>query len=785
MARIFYNLLLLAVSPAAIPYWILRSRAKGHPWRSLREAFGSVPVSKDTTVRPPLWFHGVSVGEIQSTLPFLRRLRQSLPGVPIHVSVGTPAGRALAEEKLATIADGIFRAPVDLPWCVANVFRRLRPRLLILAETEIWPNYIFQAQRYGASVIIVNGRISDRSAPRYRALRFFFRHVLAPVDLILTQSGLDRERFLSAGAPSVATLEGGNLKYDFTVSGPAEKLSPDLGSFLENAAPRLLLVAGSTREGEEVMLCPALRSVADRERGLLAIVAPRHPKRFSAVARALAATGLPVVRRTAIGASPTPRLPAILLLDSVGELATVYRHADLVFVGGSLNGWGGHNILEPVLLGKPVLVGPTMQNFRQITADLLEHGGLVQVADAEELADRLSEFAFDDAQRASVGQAGRARAESLRGASENAAASAVRLYRTALTRCPPSMTAALTLGPLSAAWSFAHSVRRAAYGSGVLRRHNLSRPVISVGNLAVGGTGKTPAVAWLVEQLAARGHVSAVLTRGYRRKARARSLIVRAGAAADPQVTGDEPAMLARRFAASAPRAVVAVGANRHATGKLIQNSADVEFLVLDDGFQHLRLERSLNIVLVDARRPFSNGHTVPLGRLRESSASLRDADIVLITRTDPELDYAKLHSVLHRANPRLRIMHSRMRFSGLVDIRSGEPVEPSLLDGERVAAFCGIGNPQSFFLQLREAGCQTVLERAFPDHHRYSRHDLAGLSRWAAANRARAFVTTSKDTMNIPTPGDLALPSYEFQISLEVEEAGDLVESVLALQTR
>ena len=784
MARILYNLLLLALSPAAIPYWVLRSCAKGHGWRSLREAFGSVPVSKDTTVRPPLWFHGVSVGEIQSTLPFLRRLREALPGVPIHVSVGTPAGRALAEEKLATIADGIFRAPVDLPWCVAKVFRRLRPQMLIVAETEIWPNYFFQAKRYGASVIIVNGRISDRSAPRYRAFRFFFRHVLAHVDLILAQSGLDRERFISTGAPSAATLEGGNLKYDFDVSGPAGELSPDLNRFLDDAAPRLLLVAGSTREGEETMLCPALRSVADREPGVLVIVAPRHPKRFNEAARALAATDLPVVRRTAIADSPKPRLPAILLLDSVGELAAVYRHADLVFVGGSLNGWGGHNILEPVLLGKPVLVGPTMQNFRRITADLLEHEGLVQVADTTELADRLCAFAFDAAQRSSVGQAGRARAESLRGASEDAAASAARLYRTALTRCPPTLLAAATLGPLAAFWSFAHRVRRAAYGSGILRRHRLALPVVSVGNLAVGGTGKTPAVAWLVEQLAARGRVSAVLSRGYRRSARAGAVILRAGPAADPRVTGDEPAMLARRFAASAPQTVLAVGADRHASGKLAQKSADVEFLILDDGFQHLRVERSVNIVLVDAGQPFSNGHTLPLGRLRESPASLRDADIVLITRASPVLDYTKLHGLLHQANPRLRIMHSHMRFSGLVDIRSGEPVEPSILDGERVAAFCGIGNPHSFFLQLREAGCEIVLERAFPDHHRYSRHDLSGLSRAASLNGARAFVTTSKDVMNIAAPSELALPTYEFRISLEVEEAGDLLGSVLALRT-
>ncbi len=632
-------------------------------------------------------------------------------------------------------------------------------------------------------MIIVNARISDRSAPRYRALRFFFRHVLASANLILAQSGTDRERFLSAGSPPEVTIEGGNLKYDFNVAEPSEELPGDLARFLDQAAPRLMLVAGSTREGEETLLVPALRSLADRSPEVLAVVAPRHPKRFDEAARALGATGLPVVRRTAIGKSPPPRLPAILLLDSVGELAMVYRRADLVFIGGSLNGWGGHNVLEPVLCGKPVFVGPAMHNFRQITTDLLQHGGLVQVANAEELASKLVDFALDVKQRSSVGQAGKARAKSQRGASARAADSAAQLYRTALTRCPPSTAAALTLGPLSAIWSSTHSLRRAAYGSGILRSHRLSCPVISVGNLAVGGTGKTPVVAWLVERLAAHGHISAVLTRGYARRAGAGTVILRAGTTIDPKVAGDEPAMLARRFATSAPGTVLAVGANRHASGKLAERCEAVEFLVLDDGFQHLRLQRSMNIVLVDASHPFSNGHTLPLGRLREGPASLRDADIVLITRTNPEFDYSKLHAMLYRANPKLRIMHSRMRFSGLVEIQSREAVAPETLHGERVAAFCGIGNPQSFFHQARETGCQIVLERAFPDHHRYSLRDLDGLARSATEKGARAFLTTAKDVMNIASPPGLLLPSYELEISLEVEEAEDLLASVLALR--
>ncbi len=765
-----------------MPYWAFRSYAQGHAWRTVPEALGLLRTPPDKTGLGSIWFHAVSVGEVLASLPFLRRLRHELPEVRILVSTGTASGRRLAEDKLRNVADLVFRAPLELPWCVRRVFSQLRPRLLILAETELWPNYLFQAERWGAATMVVNGRISDRSAPRYRALRFLFGRALREIDLVLTQSAADRQRFLDAGAPPAVTHVGGNFKYDLETSSAAERLSRDLEGFIERASPGLLLVAGSTREGEEALLAPALRSVASLRKDLLCIVAPRHPGRFSEAARALAETGLPLFRRSGLTDAPPCELPAVLLLDSLGELAAVYRRADLAFVGGSLNGWGGHNVLEPALHGCPVVVGPTMQNFRQITADLLRAGGLVQAGDPDGVGSALRELSSDARKRNSLGGTARAFAVSQRGASERALKEAVKLHHSALPRHPPRIGARLALGPLAALWSGAARLRRFAYARGLLTAERLPAPVVAVGNLSVGGTGKTPTVAWLVERLAEAGQRSAVLTRGYRRTGPS-VLVSAATRDCDPHAVGDEPAMLARRFRASAPRTLLAIGANRHASGRLVLAREELDYLILDDGFQHLQLARDLNIVLVDAADPFDNGHTLPLGRLREPPPSLYAADIVLLTKTRKGFDYSRLRNEVRRHNDRAPILHARMVPAGLANLGGGDPVPLDGLVGRRVAAFCGIGRPMSFWREVHALGCDLVHRRAFRDHHRYSRRDIRSLRESAASCGAEAFLTTEKDAVKLQDLTDLGFPAFALRIKLEIKEAGTLLQQVLSLR--
>ena len=779
MIQLLYNLLLTILAPLTIPYWVARSYAKGHSPSSLLEALGWIPASNDTTGHPAIWFHAVSVGEVQSSVALLRALRRELPETPIYVSTGTATGRRLAKEKLRGLAEGVFRAPIDLPWCVSRVFRAIQPRLLIVAETELWPNYFFQAKRHRAAAIIVNGRISDRSAGRYKRLRLLFRPALHCLDKILVQSELDRERFVSTGARLSTTLVGGNLKYDFDPRRSVKGLSADLASFLDRCAPNPLVVAGSTREGEEAELVPALLALAKCTPGLLLAVAPRHPHRFDEAVSVLAESGLPVVRRSRIGDVHPPALPAVLVLDSLGELAAMYSRADCVFVGGSLNGWGGHNVLEPVSFGKAVVVGPHMQNFQKITDDLLASRGLLQVDDAAGLARKLTELVTSPEISHSIGEAGQALADSKRGASDLAAREASALYRNAQPRHPPSASAYLALRVPSAIWSAIAGVRRWSYARGLLRSKRLSTPVISVGNLSVGGTGKTPTVAWLVERLAERGYTSAVLTRGYGRSDRALHLIA-TGSSANPRTAGDEPAMLARRFTITAPRTVVAVGADRYAAGQLVEQRGRPHFMILDDGFQHMRLARSLSIVLLDARQPFGNGHTLPLGRLRETPSSLRAADIVMITRCDRDLEYSTLTGIIADRNPRVRVFLSSMRAKGLVDLSTGDPGCLQTLVGKRVAVFCGIGNPLSFLSEARRLGCQLVLERAFRDHHRYTEHDVARLRRHAIRKKADVFLTTEKDAMNLSDPAGLALPAFALQIDLEVDRSEELLRLVM-----
>ena len=782
MIRLLYNLLITLLAPLVFPYWVMRSLAKGHSWKSLGEALGFPPIQTSTTDEDPIWFHAVSVGEVQSSLPLLRRLRDAQPAVPIVVSTGTATGRKLAEDRLAGLVESVFRAPLDLPWCVSCAFRRVQPRLLLIAETELWPNYFFQAHRRGVPPVIVNGRISDRAAPRYRRARVLFGPVLRCARLILAQSETDRARFVAAGALPETTRVGGNLKYDIDISADRNQLPADLESALGRSDRRLLFVAGSTREGEEEMLVPTLRALAETVPRLLAVVAPRHPHRFHEAATALQAVALPVCMRSRLQSVPISHDASVLLLDSVGELAALYARADLVFVGGSLNGWGGHNVLEAVVHAKAVVVGPHMQNFMDITSNLLGVGGLVQVQGIDELRETLLNLATDPSRRCKVGAAGKQLLERKRGAADRAVREVTRLYGSFLPTHAPSLPARLGLALPTAAWTAVGRVRRWAYGRHLLTSRRLATPVVSVGNLTAGGTGKTPMVAWLAERLAERGLPAAVLTRGYGRDESHRPHLVEAGEAVDPRLCGDEPAMLATRFAESAPSTLVAVGADRYATGRMVEERAEPEYLILDDGFQHMQLQRSLNIVLLDSRRPFGNGYTLPLGRLREPVSGLRDADIVVITRSNPGQAQTALYDAIHEATPGAKIFRSRTGAKDLVELGSGNVHPVDSLNGKRVACFCGIGNVAAFFRQGRELGYDIVLERAYRDHHRYSQRDLEALVRSAEAAQAEALLTTSKDVMNLGE-AVLPIPTYAVRIELEVDAAEELLEEVLALR--
>lgn len=741
-----YNLALGLSAILTLPFLLLRARAKGQTWDSLPERLGVLPPSFHQTRAGAVWLHAVSVGEVLSCAQLFEGLRARFPNFQIFVSTSTVTGQKLAREKLGRKVDGIFYAPLDFPFAVNRVFRTLRPRLVVIAETEIWPNLFKQCRRYGAGLLIVNGRISDKSAPRYRRWSFFFRRVFGYVDAILAQSERDRERFIEAGADSGMVSVGGNLKYDFRPS--AATLPRDLKAWLSQLGAGPVIVAGSTRENEEQPTLEGFRQVAARYPRALLILAPRHPQRFDEAARTIAASGLPFVRRSRL---PAPvALPAVLLLDSLGELSGLYPFADAVFVGGSLNGWGGHNVLEPALHGKPVVVGRFMQNFQAIADELLRAGGMRQIESAEELGLALLDLIEDPARASELARRGQLVAESQRGATQRAVEQAARLYRLAVPRFPPNWVEYMALWIPSKIWKAAAIIRRKLYERRWLASGRLDAFTLCVGNLTAGGVGKTPAVLWLVEQLRRLGHSPGVLMRGYRRVSPEAQTVIPPGGIISALRSGDEGQIMLRHFRERDLPTPLGLGPDRWAVGRRLVAEYPVDIVLLDDGYQHFRLQRNLDLVLIDVTMPFGRGDMIPLGRLREPLDGLARASAFLLTRTEPGEPYEGLVQRLRQFNPSAPVFRSRTRMAGLVDTATGERAGFDALGGIPTVAFCGVGNPESFWRGIEMRGVNVVHRMRYRDHHLYSPGDIRNILFAAEQYGAAAIVTTEKDLVNL-----------------------------------
>jgi len=366
--------------------------------------------------------HAVSVGEVRLALPLIARLKERHPGLPVHLTTTTATGRALAESARDHGGPGtpesISEPPLDLPGPVARFLQRVAPRAIVIVETEIWPNFLRLCGRDGVPVILVNGRISPRAFPRYRAARRLFREALHAVRLFGMQSEEDALRIRLLGAPAERVRVTGNLKYDLPVPdlpGPQARASLGLGP----GEP--LFVAGSTAPGEEDAVLGAFEALRGVDASVRLALAPRHPESLPRAEAALRSAGLRVAsysRRAGSRPAADGRYDA-LLVDVVGVLPEIYAAADIVFVGGSLVPRGGQNILEPAALGKPVLFGPHMENFRSAAAALTEAGGGFVARDGRQLADLAVRLLTDRAGARVAGTMARRVVESNRGALEH------------------------------------------------------------------------------------------------------------------------------------------------------------------------------------------------------------------------------------------------------------------------------------------------------------------------------------------------------------------------------
>ena len=376
---VFYSLLLWGAALLSLPWWLVQMLRLGKYRTGLRERLGFVP-ERLKAVRPGcIWVHAVSVGEVLAVSQLITELQQKYPERQVLVSTTTATGQGLARQRFGP--DRVFFMPLDFGFAVRRYLAALKPQLIVIAETEFWPNLLHLARKRQTVLAIVNARISDRSFPRYRRFGWFFRRVLAEVDLFLAQTAEDAQRLCEIGAATGRVQVSGNLKFDVRPN-PQPALVNGLRAALGKDSP--VIVCGSTAEGEEGPLLQAFKAVQAQSPAAIMVLAPRHPERFEKVAAMISAAGFALQRRS-LWSAPQPIRSGIFLLDSVGELAGVYELADIAFVGGSLVPTGGHNILEPAQYGAAIVVGPHTFNFREIVS-IFEQGGAVKTVTAETLA---------------------------------------------------------------------------------------------------------------------------------------------------------------------------------------------------------------------------------------------------------------------------------------------------------------------------------------------------------------------------------------------------------------
>jgi 3-deoxy-D-manno-octulosonic-acid transferase len=406
ISRWLYTVLLYPILPLALLRLYWRGRRDPEHRQRWPERWGFIPPMPSGC----LWVHAVSVGETRAALPLIRALLARYPGQPLLVTTTTLTGSRQVREALGERVHHVY-APYDLPGAVQRFLRRIRPRLAVIMETELWPNLLRQCAVAGIPVMIANARLSERSARGYARIGRLTASMLRDVTLIAAQAEADAKRFRALGAPRVEVA--GNLKYDLTLPDDL----PDRGRQLRRellGEERRVWIAASTHAGEDEQVLDAFARLRARWPELLLLLVPRHPERFDGVADLCRQRDFETIRRS--GQRPCAPDTAVFLGDSMGELLLFYAAADLAFVGGSLVPTGGHNVLEPALLGLPVLFGPHMFNFTEAGERLLAANAAWRVADAAALADVTDRLLADPETRRAAGQRGRAMVERHRGA---------------------------------------------------------------------------------------------------------------------------------------------------------------------------------------------------------------------------------------------------------------------------------------------------------------------------------------------------------------------------------
>ena len=824
--RFLYNLAAILIVTIIIPIFLLRAtRERGFVER-IKQSFGFYPKETIDKVarKDAIWVHAASVGEIVATSPLVREFRKAFPTSPILVSVVTTGGYEMAN-RIIKDADAIIYFPLDLPFLASRVVDRIRPRVFLPVETELWPNFLKKAKQLDVPVMMVNGRISDRSVKQYKYLFGMLREMIGTVKCFAMQSRIDADYIMRLGAPRELVTVTGNTKFDqaYTSVSPDERaeLIRELG--LSGASH--IMIAGSTHRGEEELVLTAFRAVREREPGVRLIIAPREVLRTMEVEHLCRRAGFTVNTRKNLQQGGEGG-EDIVILDTVGELGRVYGLGDVIYIGGSLVAHGGHNILEPAAHGKAIIVGNQMFNFKDIHALFRSHDAVVTVTNGEELTRETLRLFGDPAERERLVRETLAIIDENKGASEKSAKilvemlenyesrRAIRAQRRTLGHRVQATQKVANLQTyfidlvhdkevrglwrrlimavfyvFSLIYGQLVNLKLSMYHIGWFKKERLTCFVISLGNVTVGGTGKTPTAQHLAREIRDMGYRVAILNRGYRAKWRGAVGIVSDGHALkmDAETAGDEAFMLAKHL----PNVPVLIGPERAVTGRYAIEHFGAQVAILDDGYQHWQLERDMDILLVDAVNVFGNGYLLPRGTLREPLSHIDRADVCLMTKVDQAapgaIEYIwETFRSYNQDGLILESIHQPRQFVRLADwyediAAGGVPVTE--LKGKKVLAVSAIGNPASFEQTLADLGIEIVESMRYPDHHDYGEKDMAEVLYRAETLGVEAIIITEKDAVKVP--GDVVrakwrIPMYVISVEVTFQKGQEAFFSTL-----
>jgi len=420
MAYLLYNTLITIFLIFAAPYFLFRALIDGRFRRELIQRMGFLPTF---SLKKPIWLHAASVGEVFCSIPLLKIIKKEFPQCHIVLTTMTRTGNQAAKIYIPE-ADAVLFFPVDHPFTLQRAIERIQPNLLLIAETELWPNLLRSCGKKGIPIVVFNGRISEKSFGGYLFFKFFFKECLKHVSLFLMQTEEDRMRIIEIGAVSNKTRVVGNLKFDQSISSLTQEAMAEMAKSLGLQGKKKIFIAGSTHPGEEEILLSLFKDLRKIDPHLVLILAPRHLERLEEVEKMLRQESISWMRRTSFPmghdrSNEEPKeLPEVILLDTMGELMSLYSLGTFIFVGGSLVPVGGHNPLEPLLFKKCVLFGPYMFHFSEISRSLIKAGGAIQVRGRDDLFSHLKHLLSDEGTCKEVGERGYQFLQKHRGATE-------------------------------------------------------------------------------------------------------------------------------------------------------------------------------------------------------------------------------------------------------------------------------------------------------------------------------------------------------------------------------